>query len=123
MRVLEAVAEVNQSLGMMGFVAVLYFLVPTIIGGYGNDWRRSKLTQKGYILTKTLDADNPDAAITAVPRDSETGVQTSVEAHNAENVGNKNYRKAGHKGYCEKCGAKVSINHGDAYHTFCNNCA
>lgn len=28
----------------------------------------------------------------------------------------------GMKGVCEKCGAKVTINYGDAYHTLCDKC-
>jgi hypothetical protein len=28
----------------------------------------------------------------------------------------------GMTGVCEKCGVKVSINYGDAYHTLCKNC-
>jgi hypothetical protein len=28
----------------------------------------------------------------------------------------------GHKGSCERCGAKTRINYGDAYHTYCKNC-
>lgn len=34
-----------------------------------------------------------------------------------------NKHKKGHKGFCEKCGAKTTINYGDAYHTLCERCA
>ena len=52
LRFLEAVAVASQSSLLMLFVAVLYLEVPLIVGFYGNDWRRSKMTKKGYFFSK-----------------------------------------------------------------------
>lgn len=35
---------------------------------------------------------------------------------------NRPATKPGMKSACEKCGAKVTINYGDAYHTLCDKC-
>lgn len=82
LRVLEAVAVAERSSGMMVFVALLYLAVLLVVGFQGNNWRRSKLTQKGYILTKAIDAANPDAAIATTPRDAGTGKESTDKTPN-----------------------------------------
>ena len=46
----------------------------------------------------------------------------STEEQVSTKPANRPLTKSGMKEGCEKCGAKVTINYGDAYHTLCDKC-
>jgi len=77
LRVFEAGAGSNP--GGMFFVVILYLAVPLVVGFQGNDWRRSKLTEGGYKLATTVEAEDPDAAIAAVTGNSTAGAHTTAK--------------------------------------------
>jgi hypothetical protein len=63
----NAIAHSDGILWLIIVVNLLYIALPLVVGFNGNNWRRSKLTRKGYTLKKTVDAANPASAIGAVP--------------------------------------------------------
>jgi hypothetical protein len=63
LKIISAVAEdAGSSTSSLG-VFLLGLVLSVYIGFQGNDWRRLKLIKKGYVLTKTVYAENPDNAI------------------------------------------------------------
>ena len=51
------------------------------------------------------------------------GKPDTVEGQNTDNfTTDKSDLIAGHKGFCEQCGQKVTINYGNAYRTLCERC-
>ena len=54
--------------------------------------------------------------------------QTPATIQGSPQINNASHKDSIHaplvdRGCCEKCGAKIFINYGDAYHTICKNCA
>lgn len=70
LRFIEGIAE--DSIGLMFVVLALHLGVSMFVAFQGNEWKRRRLLRKGYTLTKTVEAKNPDAAIAALLEASAT---------------------------------------------------
>lgn len=67
-----------------GFIVAPYFLIPITIGWLGNDFKRSKLLRKGYSLSKSVYAEDTNAAILASPIEEEKPIYDTISTTHEE---------------------------------------
>ena len=57
---------------LLGLFGIACFLAPSVVAGiYGNKWRETSMTARGYKLIKTVEAGAPDGAIASVAESNE----------------------------------------------------
>ncbi len=72
---LEKYYEGQRQPGAQVYVMLLQFRLACLLGIAGNTWRVTRLKKRGFQHLRTLDAETPQAAITAVAKSAESVAQ------------------------------------------------